>query len=134
MQIIYLWAQIATGHSAQGGFGKLYAGCQRLLYKANRALWPRASRIYSLYSARHQFGANAKQKLSREEVAALMGHITIDTAARHYGRRRVGTPRTTTPKPDPLAGMRGRSHEISTVNPWLDTQLGNDFDDNTTAE
>src|SRR3546814_9219369 len=72
MQIIYLWAQIATGHSAQGGFGKLYAGCQRLLYKANRALWPRASRIYSLYSARHQFGANAKQKLSREEVAALM--------------------------------------------------------------
>src|SRR3546814_8539599 len=106
MQIIYLWAQIATGHSAQGGFGKLYAGCQRLLYKANRALWPRASRIYSLYSARHQFGANAKQKLSREEVAALMGHITIDTAARHYGRRRVGTQRTTTPKQEDRKSTR----------------------------
>src|SRR3546814_18710836 len=63
-----------------------------------------------------------------------MGHITIDTAARHYGRRRVGTPRTTTPKPDPLAVMRVRSHEISKVNPWMDTQLGNDFGDNTPAE
>lgn len=47
----------------------------------------------TLYSARHQFAADAKAAgLSKEEIAALMGHGSIETAASHYGRRRHGVP------------------------------------------
>lgn len=44
-----------------------------------------------LYSARHQFSANAKLAgLSNTEIAALMGHASNETAATHYGRRSAG--------------------------------------------
>jgi integrase len=44
-----------------------------------------------LYSARHQFSANAKLAgLSYTEIAALMGHASNETAATHYGRRSAG--------------------------------------------
>ena len=46
---------------------------------------------YTLYSARHQFAANAKAAgLSKIEIAALMGHASPETAGTHYGRRRSG--------------------------------------------
>ncbi|MCF7971359.1 MAG: hypothetical protein K9L22_09380 [Methylococcaceae bacterium] len=46
-----------------------------------------------LYSARHQFVANAKQGgLSLEVIAALMGHASTETATQHYGRRVSGKP------------------------------------------
>ena len=45
----------------------------------------------TLYTARHQFSANAKSDdLTKEEIAALMGHASIDTAGLHYGKRRSG--------------------------------------------
>jgi len=45
----------------------------------------------TLYTARHPFSANAKSDgLTREEVAALMGHASIYTAGTHYGKRRSG--------------------------------------------
>jgi len=45
----------------------------------------------TLYTARHQFSANAKSDgLTKEEIAALMGHASIDTAGQHYGKRRSG--------------------------------------------
>jgi integrase len=44
-----------------------------------------------LYSARHQFSANAKLAgLAQIEIAALMGHASNETAASHYGRRSAG--------------------------------------------
>jgi hypothetical protein len=44
-----------------------------------------------LYSARHQFSANAKfAGLSHVEIAALMGHASQETASTHYGRRSAG--------------------------------------------
>jgi len=42
------------------------------------------------YITRHQFSANAKNLKSREEVAALMGHASIETASIHYGKRKSG--------------------------------------------
>lgn len=45
----------------------------------------------TLYSARHQFAANAKLAgATLVELAALMGHASTETAARHYGRRQYG--------------------------------------------
>jgi integrase len=46
----------------------------------------------TLYTARHQFTANMKNIYSKEEVALLLGHGSIETATRHYGKRRSGHP------------------------------------------
>lgn len=61
------------------------------LYRITRGIWPRRERYPTLYSARHQFAANAKlTNLSREEIAALMGHGNAETAGEHYARRKSG--------------------------------------------
>lgn len=45
----------------------------------------------TIYSARHQFSADAKAAgLGRVLVAALMGHGSIETAGSHYGKRQSG--------------------------------------------
>lgn len=47
----------------------------------------------TLYSARHQFGANAKSaNLSLYEIAAMMGHLSIKTVWEHYGKKIKGDP------------------------------------------
>jgi len=73
------------------GLEDLYRNCRDCLYKANRKLWPRKTKFISLYSARHQFAADAKKSgLSKEAIAALMGHASVETAGTHYGRRVSG--------------------------------------------
>lgn len=68
-----------------------YKACSDLLYRVCRKLWPAKSKYPTLYSARHQFSANAKKGLmSKKEVAALMGHANEDTATLHYGKKRFG--------------------------------------------
>jgi integrase len=47
-------------------------------------------RRISLYTLRHQALATAKAMMTPEEVAALAGHGSVNTAAAHYGRRRSG--------------------------------------------
>lgn len=56
-----------------------------------RTLWPKSEKLPSLYTARHAFSAEAKATLSKEEVAALMGHASTETAGRHYSRRRYAS-------------------------------------------
>ena len=51
----------------------------------------RSKNSITLYTARHQFAANAKRAgMSLLEIAALMGHASTETASRHYGRRQHG--------------------------------------------
>ncbi|MFV8835986.1 hypothetical protein ACNSTU_13555 [Aquisalimonas sp. APHAB1-3] len=65
--------------------------CSRYLQDAHKKLWPRRKQFYSLYSARHQFIADAKASgLSPLEIAALSGHLSIETARTHYGHRNSG--------------------------------------------
>lgn len=49
-------------------------------------------RHLTIYSARHQFAADAKRSMSvtAGEVAAVMGHCTVRTAVSGYGRRVAG--------------------------------------------
>lgn len=61
----------------------------RVIAMHAKVLWPRAEKLPTLYSARHGFAAEAKAKFSKEEVAALMGHASTETAGRHYARRRI---------------------------------------------
>ena len=63
----------------------------RAIRRHAKRLWPSAEKLPSLYSARHGFSAEAKAVYSKEEVAALMGHASTNTAGRHYARRRIAS-------------------------------------------
>lgn len=101
---------------------KMIRNCRALLLRANDQLWPRRGQNVTLYSTRHQFSANAKLQLSRQGVAALMGHRSTRTAGSHYARRVQGDPDA--PVPKPLAG------EMATVrhpagSDWKSPRQGN---------
>jgi len=85
-------AILSPEQHGKSGFELFYSHCRACLYEATRALWPKRKQHISLYSARHQFAANAKfNGLPLEHIAALMGHASIETATAHYGRRSAGT-------------------------------------------
>lgn len=72
-------------------FKRFNRDCASTLGRLSRKLWPKRSQHVSLYSARHQFSADAKASgMSREEIAALMGHAVDETASIHYGRKTAG--------------------------------------------
>jgi integrase len=84
-------ANVASARDKGMEFEQYYRQCRGCLYKANRKLWPRRPKNICLYSARHQFAADAKKSgLSKTAIAALMGHASQETAATHYGRRTAG--------------------------------------------
>ncbi|WP_031404778.1 hypothetical protein [Thiomonas sp. FB-Cd] len=75
----------------QGHFDRVYDGVRLTIHRVGLKLWPRRKRPITLYSARHQFCADAKSAgLSAEAIAALMGHAVTVTHEEHYGRRRYG--------------------------------------------
>lgn len=74
-----------------GSWSDLYPQLKFSLRHAIRERWPDPVKRPTLYIARHLFAANAKAAgRSKEEVAALMGHASEETASEHYGRRRYG--------------------------------------------
>jgi len=84
-------AKLSPWHKGKSGFKQFYSRCRSRMYVTTRVLWPRRKQHITLYSSRHQFSANAKfLGLPLEEIAALMGHASIETAMAHYGRRSAG--------------------------------------------
>lgn len=80
-------AYVAAAKLSNGGFERHYHCCRDCLYEANKKLWPRRKQTIALYTARHQFTANAKAAgLTKVSIAALLGHASEETAAMHYGR------------------------------------------------
>ena len=81
-------------------FNVYYSACRFALHRAVRKIWPNnPQKHYSLYSGRHQFCANLKiSRKTLTEIAKLMGHASIETAAQHYGRRICGHKRFAPPK------------------------------------
>lgn len=88
--------QLARAKKPRGPDGSIsyeeyFKSCQGALYRVTKALWPRRRKRPTLYSARHQFSANLKAGgFRRDEIAAVMGHATDETASAHYGRRSAG--------------------------------------------
>jgi len=84
-------AKLNPKNKGKSGFSQFYEGSRACLYAATRALWPRRKKFITLYSGRHQFAADAKYSmLSKDIIAALMGHASNETAGSHYGRRTAG--------------------------------------------
>lgn len=81
----------ATEWKQADQYSRFYHGCAATLARVSRRLWPKRDKHPTLYSARHQFSADAKASgLTAAELAALMGHAVDTTAGRHYGRRVAG--------------------------------------------
>jgi integrase len=60
--------------------------CRQTLWRACRRLWA-GKKTYSLYSARHQFSANSRGKMTRDQLAQVLGHSRRDTARFYAGAR-----------------------------------------------
>lgn len=98
-----------------GSYEKLVSGCQEVVHDIARALWPRRKLHPSLYSGRHQFIADAKYaNLTQEEIAALAGHASTETAARHYGRRHHG---------QGGFGVRAHERDRARVRTWAEQKV-----------
>jgi hypothetical protein len=86
------FAKVMSGIASRGEYQRCYGACTKLLYRINRELHRNdEKRWVQLYSSRHRFSAEAKHQLGADGVAALLGHGTTKTAARHYGRRITAT-------------------------------------------
>lgn len=74
-----------------GQYERFYNDCVKQLHKINTTLFRNKKKHITLYSARHQFSANAKSSnKTRSEIAALMGHSVDKTATLYYGKGRFG--------------------------------------------
>ena len=69
-----------------------YHDCRTILKRCNQAVFKNAKHYVTLYSGRHQCCADMKSSnFSDEQTAAALGHRSIATAMRHYGRACRGT-------------------------------------------
>jgi len=84
----------------------LHKSCYAAVHRAARALWPSRLKLPGIYTGRHTFCASAKVHFSRIEVAALMGHGSIESASRHYAPRWSGARGR---------GVRPSAHDIDSV-------------------
>jgi hypothetical protein len=62
---------------------------EKLLRTTCDRMFPRMHRPYTLFSLRHLFIANMKTIYSREEVAAMTGHILLDSQIVFDGKKRL---------------------------------------------
>jgi hypothetical protein len=84
----------------------LHKSCCAAVHRAARALWPSRAKLPGIYTGRHVFCANAKLHFTKIEVAALMGHGSVESASRHYAPRWSGTGGR---------GVRPSSHDVELV-------------------
>lgn len=108
VQVIRAHLESLREMQAKGfSFAQIHNRCGEALRRACQSLWGKdPSRRYALYSARHQFAANAKATRPATEVAELLGHRSVRTAQRHYAPRRSAWMQfreTDKPAPTPVA-------------------------------
>ncbi|SFF31303.1 hypothetical protein [Paracidovorax wautersii] len=61
------------------------------LFHAGKMLWPKRAKIPCFYTTRHQAQADAKATGMRlNEIAAIYGHASDNTATSHYARKSSG--------------------------------------------
>lgn len=79
-------ASIAASIAGGTPFEKYQEYCRQTLWRACQELWG-GKKLYSLYTGRHQYHANALgSNLPASEVAAAMGHVDERSGRRHYAR------------------------------------------------
>jgi hypothetical protein len=91
---------------------------QRRLENATKALWPERRHRITFYSYRHQLSSDFKRSdMSRVELAAIMGHQSVDSA-KSYGDRRKGKGRVSLQATiDTLQSVRKKISKSPSINP-----------------
>lgn len=85
--VVKLNLDFIASHIASGEpYSKYQSVCQTAIGRLMKAVFPRRGEYYTLYSARHQFAAEMKSRLTKTEVADLMGHGSDTTAGKSYAR------------------------------------------------
>ncbi len=75
--------------TAEGIFSEEFRRVSRTLYNAGRQIFRKKKLHIALYTFRHQFISNMKAlDLLPEEISAMVGHVSDETAAHTYGKRR----------------------------------------------
>lgn len=96
MQIEMIWLELQLRTAQQysdtdAEWDHYYNAVRRTIHAISRQHLGNRRKFPTLYSSRHQFAANAKQEgLAKEEIGALMGHASANTATQHYGRKIYG--------------------------------------------
>ncbi len=81
----------ADASSHKNDWPKHYDRMRGVLRYAASTLWPKRRKIPSFYTTRHQSQANAKASGKRpNEIAAMFGHASDNTATQHYARASQG--------------------------------------------
>ncbi len=119
LSVVARMAERGAGWAALGTYASRQAACAEIVREACLAIWPSPRRHYTLYSARHQALANAKDALSPVEVGALAGHKTSRTAVRSYGLR--GSAWRSPDAPGAAAPTEGN---VATVIEWTNPRFG----------
>lgn len=92
--------------TAEISYEKLQTTCSVYMTRSSKRCFPRRKKGISIYTARHQFSANAKKSLPLQHVGALMGHAVSETSQTHYATARSGTI---------VEGLRASEYEIMRV-------------------
>lgn len=87
LDLLGAFIQFIRQHPGEA-FEALYNRARDLIADVGRRTLTKRRRYPTLYTARHMFAASAKASCSKAEVAALMGHASIETAERHYAAAR----------------------------------------------
>jgi integrase len=89
-------------------YKEVYSAVRRRLLILTRRIWPTRKLHTTLYSGRHQFRANSVSAgFSKDEVAALMGHASNESAEVHYAHKWIGTGyQDVKPHPDDVATVK----------------------------
>ncbi|WP_418319061.1 hypothetical protein [Piscinibacter sakaiensis] len=108
LDLIRSFIRTVGKHQGQD-FEHMYNRVRDLIADVSRRTLSKRRRYPTLYTARHMFASAAKTTFSKEGVAALMGHASMETAARHYAaarHARDGFPLEVTPDPHDVAAVR----------------------------
>lgn len=101
--------ETAQRAASEGRFAELYHGCRDLLRRTADKLWPGRAKHPALYTARHIFGAGAKNSWPPDKVAALMGHGSVHSAAQYYAKRQFAVgPVSVEPHWEDVEAVRAR--------------------------
>lgn len=94
--------------------GKSMDAIRISIYEAVRKLFPEDKKSVSMYTMRHQFGANLKASgMTRVEMAYIMGHQSTESISR-YGNKKNGIGGMVMVKPVPGADLSQVRDKTST--------------------
>lgn len=124
-----LYIKKAVAAINQGGGKAGVSRAQDRLYRLSRKLFPKRKAKPSLYSYRHQLGADLKaQGMEKIDIAATMGHQSVESCDSYGNPKQGSTKRSVKPSRESSNAVRKteKSNPISGItHSYSDTEIEN---------